>query len=658
MNEILIVEDEFIVANDLRIILEKAGYSISGIAASVKEALEMLEKRVPDLVVLDIYLQGDLTGIDLAMQLREKNIAFVYLSANSNQSVLEKAKLTQPYGFLVKPFRPRDVLITVDIARYRHENGVESKYRREEILRNKLISIAGEPGNLENTMTQICSVLQTCIPFDYFAVSVNEGDEAGYRAPGLLRIGFDEYQIIGLNELATISRVSKQELSLLQTNFPADNVPTIYDDEKLKSIIQTKTFKRLIVEVFGMKSHLALPLKLSSGVIFHIFLYSRKSNIYNSEHLAVFNRIESLLIKTIEASLEHKFNTISTSPVNISVAKPFERPSEFRDIIGNSHKLLSVLDEVVQVAHYDTSVLILGESGTGKEKIAHSIHHLSPRKKNPFIKINCASIPATLIESELFGHEKGAFTGAHEKRIGKFEQANSGTIFLDEIGEMPLDLQVKLLRVLQEKEIERLGGKETIKIDVRIIAATNKNLEEGISKGTFRLDLYYRLSVFPIVLPSLKERIEDIRLLADYFADRFTKIAVKPYYGISPQMLDELEAYDWPGNIRELENVIEQSVILNDGKTMLQLKRSLSKGRILNLTTNDLPGTINTFSDVKKFQEQTEKEYILSVLKITKGRVRGSKGAAEILNLKPTTLEAKMAKLGITKDDIFELPSD
>ena len=294
MKKILIVEDQFIEANNLQMILIREGYSVCSIARSVPIALEIVEKEKPDLVLLDIYLRGNLTGIDLARKLRERDIGFVYLSANSNKDILEEAKVTRPYGFLVKPFREKDVLVTLNIAWYLHEQYKASKQIQE--------NLSGK--------------------------------------------------------------------DVKETNSP-----------------------------------------------------------------------------------------------------------EFKDIIGNSSSLRSVLNMVLLVAPSNTSVLILGESGTGKEKIAACIHFISPRKAKPFIKVNCAALPLTLIESELFGHERGSFTGAMERRIGKFEQAEAGTIFLDEIGELPLEIQMKLLRVLQEKEIERIGGKDTLKIDVRIIAATNRNLE-------------------------------------------------------------------------------------------------------------------------------------------------------------------------------------
>lgn len=310
----------------------------------------------------------------------------------------------------------------------------------------------------------------------------------------------------------------------------------------------------------------------------------------------------------------------------------------FEGIIGQSKPLKEMLEHIVLVSRTDTTVLLLGETGTGKELIARAIHHLSPRKTKPLIRLNCAALPAQLVESELFGHEKGAYTGATEKRIGKFEVAEGGTLFLDEIGELPLESQVKLLRVLQEKEIERLGSNKVIKINVRIIAATNRDLEQEVAAGRFRSDLYFRLNVFPVYVPPLRERKEDIPLLAFHFLQTMAKKLDKEISGISKKALQQLMAYDWPGNIRELEHVIERNAILCKGNEIQELNLPASK-----LTKPAASGfTLQTW-------EEHEKEYILFVLMQCNGRVSGAKGAAQILNIPPTTLESKMKKLGIKK---------
>jgi len=444
--KILIVEDEFIVANDLKIMLIKAGYQITGIASSVVQARKLIAENKPDWVLLDIILKGDLTGIDLAWELRETSLPFLYISANTNQSTLEAVKETQPYGFMVKPFRERDLIVMLDIAKYRF--GIEKG--------NDLVKKSGH--------------------------------------------------------------------------------------------------------------------------------------------------------NTIEG------------------------------IIGNSSALQDVVEKIRVVAPTDTSVLIVGESGTGKEKVAHSVHGLSERKTQSIVVVNCAALPHSLIESELFGHEKGSFTGANTMRIGKFEQADGGTVFLDEIGELPLDSQVKLLRVLQEKEIERLGGNKTIKVNVRIVAATNRSLEKEVAEGRFRLDLYYRLNVFPIELPPLRQRKEDIALLADFFLTRYASASRRNITSIGSAALEQLQNYSWPGNIRELEHLIERSVLL---------------AKTTEIENFDLPNIPEESSDKPQGQlksmEEMERDHILYALQNSNGKVSGIGGAAELLKIQPQTLYSKMKKLGIDK---------
>jgi len=312
--------------------------------------------------------------------------------------------------------------------------------------------------------------------------------------------------------------------------------------------------------------------------------------------------------------------------------------NNFEEIVSKSKGFHRILQQIEQVASTNSTVLIMGESGTGKELIARAVHNISNRSKRPLVKINCATLPANLIESELFGHEKGAFTGAMDKKIGRFELADGGTIFLDEIGELPVDLQAKLLRVLQEGEFERLGNPKTMKVNVRVIAATNRNLEQAIEKKEFREDLYYRLNVFPIICPPLRDRKEDIPLLVKHFCQKHEAKIGKKVTHINPKVIDALIAYDWPGNIRELENLIERALILSFGNT-LEYGDWLPKEKKGN----------NERSSSKKM-EDVEKDHIIEVLKKTNWKVSGEKGAAKILGLNATTLEARMKKLGIKRE--------
>ncbi|SHL09566.1 DNA-binding transcriptional response regulator, NtrC family, contains REC, AAA-type ATPase, and a Fis-type DNA-binding domains [Chitinophaga jiangningensis] len=453
--KILIVEDVFIEANNLEMILEKAGYYVTGIARSVAAARKEIERERPDFVLVDIFLQGPQTGIDLAWELKKLEIPFLYLSANSNRDTLEQAKKTGPFGFLVKPYRERDVLVMLEIAVYQHSNG------REALLKNTSRKKVNSNGN-------------------------------------------------------------------------------------------------------------------------------------------------------------------------------------FHGIYGSSQALHQVVEQLEVVAPTDTSVLLLGESGTGKERMAEVIHKLSNRSKGPLVKVDCASLPPTLIESVLFGHERGAFTGAAERRIGKFEQAIGGTLFLDEIGEMPLDMQAKLLRALQEREIERLGSGNVIKVDVRVIAATNRNLEQEVSEKRFRMDLYYRLNVFPVWIPPLRERGGDITLLANHFVEIYCTRFGKPVKTISPKAMQTLMGYSWPGNIRELDHVIERTVILTRENEITQFA----------LTPQPAAVAVNSTPTIKTMAEN-EKEHIIAVLKSVNGKVSGPGGAAELLGLPPSTLNARMKKLGINTGKSF-----
>jgi len=455
--KLLIVEDQFIEANNLQELLEAAGYNITGIARSVPKALELIAQNRPDLVLLDIFLKGPLTGIDLAKQLREQNIPFVFLSANSDKNTLDAAKATYPSGFLVKPFRQKDVLVMLEIARYAsHHRPVEANH-------------LPHPAHASE------------IPFD--------------------------------------------------------------------------------------------------------------------------------------------------------------------GIIGNSKGLQEVLRYVKIAAPVDTSVLLLGENGTGKERIAESIHEHSSRADKPLVKVNCATLPLALAESALFGHERGAFTGAIEKRLGKFEMAQGGTIFLDEIGEMSPDIQTKFLRALQEREIERVGSNKPIKIDVRIIAATNRNLEKEVAEGRFRMDLYFRLNVFPIHIPSLRERREDIPVLVSHFIDLYSKRYHKPVTKVADNLISELSSYHWPGNIRELEHLIERSILLSEGTTITHFPDLQLNSTLVKKGTPENP--------VIKTMEEMERDYILQILEKCNGKISGKGGAAELLGMNVSTLNSRIKKLGIEKEAKF-----
>jgi formate hydrogenlyase transcriptional activator len=316
------------------------------------------------------------------------------------------------------------------------------------------------------------------------------------------------------------------------------------------------------------------------------------------------------------------------------------RLSATAGIVGESTPLKSVLQQVALVAPTDATVLILGETGTGKELVARAIHRLSNRSSRPFIRVNCAAIPPSLIASELFGHEKGAFTGALQRRLGRFEAANGGTIFLDEIGELPMETQIALLRVIQERELERIGSSQSIAVDVRIIAATNRDLEAAVAAGAFREDMFYRLNVFPIHVPALRERLEDIPLLVAHLIERLAKRAGKEFRTIKMNTIELLQAYDWPGNIRELQNVIERSVILSAGDVF-----SIDEAWVRRALRQSRPTTPLAASMADR-----EREMIEAALAESEGRVAGPSGAAAKLGIPRQTLDSKIANLQISKE--------
>jgi formate hydrogenlyase transcriptional activator len=359
-----------------------------------------------------------------------------------------------------------------------------------------------------------------------------------------------------------------------------------------------------------------------------------RANLLLSEEIAEHKRAEEALQKSYAEIQQLKERLVDE---NLYLRREISR-EQYSEIIGQSEALSYVFFRVDQVASQNATVLLLGETGTGKGLIARAIHSRSTRSERPMITVNCTSLPANLIESELFGREKGAFTGAHAKQMGRFELANGGTIFLDEIGEMPMDLQSKLLRVIQDGEFERLGSPRTTKVDVRIIAASNRSLEDEVRAGRFRQDLFYRLNVFPITIPPLRLRKDDIPLLVNYFVAKFNKKIGKKIVSVPPEIISALQGYHWPGNVRELENVIERAVITSPGPALQVLDRfeTFSKTEV------------QTGEDVKALAE-LEQDHIRQVLQITGWRIEGPKGAAVRLGLNSSTLRARMRKYGIRR---------
>ncbi|MDT3778118.1 sigma 54-interacting transcriptional regulator [Nitrospira sp. MA-1] len=397
------------------------------------------------------------------------------------------------------------------------------------------------------------------------------------------------------------------------------------------------TARQLIAE--GVKFGCCVPLMLPDRVLGTLNVGSTRPSAFSTGDADLLTQVAGQVVIALENALVYREITELKEKLekeNVYLRDEIRTEANFEEIVGESQGLKHVLQQLEIVAPTDSTVLILGETGTGKELIARALHQLSTRKDQAFVKINCAAIPTGLLESELFGHEKGAFTGAISQKVGRFELAHRGTIFLDEIGEVPLELQSKMLRVLQEQEFERLGGTRTIRVDVRLVAATNRDLMQMVEAGEFRSDLYYRLNVFPITVPPLRERQEDIPILVRYFAQRYATRMKKPIETIPAKTMERLEGYPWPGNIRELENLIERAVILSQGSELavplLDLKAGLQRGTQSGATL-----------------EGAERDHILRALQDTKWVIGGSTGTAARLGMKRTTLISKMKKLGISR---------
>jgi transcriptional regulator with PAS, ATPase and Fis domain len=497
--------------------------------------------------------------------------------------------------------------------------------------------------SVEKHIIQFAHALQPVINFDLICIAVEQAERLGKHDIYVACESPGDYYVLDIPDVSSQLNITEREYRS-QRKF--------YELNSGITQINGLDFKKHRMN-WPLLKNLSNCYNLESAMFFTVDVGKYKVTIsFFSEEQQGYLQSESKLLNNLRSEIQQGLvDILDEGDSGLKIIKTADdspsqnnyNQSSITGIIGSSPELLSVLDQLKIVAPSAISVLITGESGTGKERLAEAVHELSPRKGKPFIIVNCAALPAALVESELFGHEKGAFTGAMERRIGKFEFAEGGTIFLDEIGEMPMESQVKLLRVLQSKEIERLGGNQRKKVDVRIIAATNRNLEKEVLAGRFRLDLYYRLNVFPLDLPPLRRRKSDLPALVGYYAELFAKMNGKQTPSISPAALNQMMGYSWPGNIRELAHLMERNVLLCQGAMITEI--SLPKQIILNekAETDD--------SYVKSFDEN-EREHILSVLKRCYGRIAGEGGAAELLKVPPTTLTSKIKRLGILRQHI------
>ncbi len=514
-------------------------------------------------------------------------------------------------------------------------------------ITNALLSIKQR----EPLFRAVAEALSRVVPFEYFGIRVQRaGQGQAFQAFAEFRRAEPQgaFEALGPDRdpdesLADENGIHKQNSELVQA-------AAVYSGPEFKALAVRHPRLRYVYEHYHTRALLVAPIWQRADGAAVLTLSGTQPDAFRPEDLAtvlglvpqIALALENLFafeqIEELKAQVEQE-RTYLVDEINTSA----RFGADSGTFIGSSPALQQTQLRISQVAPTDTTVLISGETGTGKELVARELHNASPRHARALIKLNCAALPASLIESELFGHEKGAFTGAVERRVGKFELANGGTIFLDEIGELPLDLQAKLLRVLQEKEFERLGGTKVLRSDARVIAATNRVLADEVAAGRFRADLYYRLNVFPIQLAPLRERREDVEPLLRHFVQRLSKRLGKPLRQVRPADLAALQAYAWPGNIRELEHVLEQAIIVSQGPFLefagfAAAPLALGSGVVLG----------SGFAPLKTLREQ-ERDHILSALTRTSGRVSGAQGAAILLDINPKTLEARMKKLGIRR---------
>ena len=543
---------------------------------------------------------------------------------------------------------------------------------RENALQVAVVNALNTGTSWEEKLLGVAQQLQSFLPFDLFTVMLSEKqpDPLGYAFE---RIGHTEYRTLDTEAFLRLTKLSAERYRQLRHQHVYHEA-FVANGRAFHALGERDTIKRTIAEVFKVESVLTVPLLLSRQSLsrpdlsrpdlsrqglsrqghFQFAFYRRSAEGYRPDQQALMHKITPSLTLALEKLVA--YDEISELNARLSQEKSYLEEEirthyNFGQLVGESSALQEVFTQVNQVADTDSTVLLLGETGTGKELIARALHESSPRQKQSLIKINCAALPPQLIESELFGHEKGAFTGAAQRRIGKFELADQSTIFLDEIGELPLELQSKLLRVLQEKEFERLGSNQVRRVDIRVVAATNRDLKEEVREGRFRQDLYYRLNVFPILLPPLRERGKDIGLLAQFFLRKYSAKFKKRLASLNDAQLNKLQRYSWPGNVRELEHLIERAVIQASGR-IATLNLPITDS-YLDSTTANLSEAISSEDFVPKPWKDTEVDMLMGTLRYCEGKVRGEGGAAQLLDLHPNTLESRMKKLGIKRQHVI-----
>ena len=619
---IVVIDDEPANLDVLMTILTEEGYAVC-LANDGESGLQLVKRRLPDLVLVDVSMPG-INGYQVCASLKNdpaaRNIPLILIVPIYHSINQPKAMLSRSVDYIASPFDAQEVLWRVEthlsLHRLRaslesamHGNAAKQGVTCEELeraLRETLVlaRITGRK-HAEEKLRERESELRQVLDLapQHIAVWGPEG-----------------------------SRLFANQASLDYYGLTLENWRICHpgkflhpdDLERMASVAQPTELSNASAEVR----------LLGKDGTYRWFLIHRNALLDGRGDL-----LRWYISATDIEDRKQAEERLQTE--NVALREEIDKASMFEEVVGNSPPLRSILSRVAKVAPTETTVLVTGETGTGKELVARAIHRLSQRSQRAFVSMNCAAVPRDLIASELFGHEKGAFTGATQRRVGRFELADGGTIFLDEVGELPPDMQIALLRVLQEREFERVGGVQTIRIDVRVIAATNRDLTAAVANGNFRQDLFYRLNVFPVEVPALRDRAEDILMLVEYFVQRYARRLGKNFRSIDKKTLGLLQNYDWPGNIRELQNIIERSVILNSGDVFFIDESWLTKQPARRPQGDSLA--------LSQGEPRGEREIIEAALIECRGRVAGRSGATAKLGVPPSTLDHRIKSLHIDK---------
>ena len=714
--KILIVIDKKSVAENVESRLKELGYTVCVVVPTGAQAVEKAAEIHPDVVLIDIELEGEINGIEAAEHIRNSlDIPTIYLAHYSNddflskEDLLKRAEITNPFEYIPQPYGKRRLYLNIESAVYQHKMEANTQHLTKILNGISDAAIATDNKGLITFMNPVAELLTGWEMEEVYGKHITEFFNIYVRDGGKLTrntflIEAFQKRSVTSEGLSSASEVNYKTYLIAKSGReipidynitpikdenenPTGIVVTFHDITKYKAIEEQSTqtiselrhHTQLMETVFNSMYDGVIVLSLTGEILFvnpsiqqmfgtetpvgpanqwsesrGIFYPDKETRVpighYLSTHISQGEAIrdKELFVRNKEQT-EGIHIKASAIPLfdenqevvacvcvlrNLLIAEP-EMPHSFGDIVAKSQNMQQMFALMQRAAEGDITVLISGESGTGKELVARAVHANSPRKGGPFVTVNCAAIPESLIESELFGHERGAFTGATTKRIGKFQHANQGTIFFDEIGDMKWDLQAKLLRVLQERQIQRVGGTANIPVDIRVLTATNQNLEAAVEAGTFRTDLFYRIAAFPILVPPLRDRREDIPLLANHFLKKFAESAMKSIEAISTDALRSLMQYDFPGNVRELENIIERAVLL---ETTELLQPSNLPPQISSMSSSQ-PILFHPDSPVILPFEEVERQTLAHALKVMDNNVTRT---AQALKMARSTLYRKL----------------